>query len=75
MEKVSFSDIQSRQTIFNNLTAEDKICLLNRDNLMQPIQIKLFQKQKTFYAFFFFFAFLKPIVNFQHFPKRDEPHS
>ena len=53
LEKVSFSDIQSRQTISNNLTAEDKICLLNRDNLMQPIQIKLFQKQKNLLWIFF----------------------
>ena len=70
LEKVSFSDIQSRQTIFNNLTAENKICLLNRDNLMQPIQIKLFQKQKTFYAFFFFFCIFKTYCKFSTLSKK-----
>ena len=30
----------------NTLTANEKYCLLNRDNLMQPIQMQLSQKQK-----------------------------
>ena len=32
----------------NTLTADDKYPLLNRDNLMQLIQMQLSQKQKTF---------------------------
>ena len=32
----------------NTLTADDKHYLLNRDNLTQPIQMQLSQKQKTF---------------------------
>ena len=36
----------------NTLTADDKHYLLNRDNLTQPIQMQLYQKQKTFSAFF-----------------------
>ena len=32
----------------NTLIADDKYSLLNRDNLMQPIQILVPQKQKTF---------------------------
>ena len=32
----------------NTLTADDKHYLLNRDNLSQPIQMQLYQKQKTF---------------------------
>ena len=59
----------------NTLTADDKIYLLNRDNLNQPIQMQLFQKQKTLYEFFFFFAFLKSMLNFKHFEKTDDPHS
>ena len=62
----------------NTLTGDDKHYLLNRDNLKQPIQLKLFQKQKTFSAFFLFFfcfAFLKSIVNFKHYRKRDDPNS
>ena len=55
----------------NTFTSHDKHYLLNRDNLTQPIQKQLSQKQKTFSAFFFcFFAFLKSILNFKHFPKK-----
>ena len=48
---------------FNALTGDDKHYLLIRDNLMQPIQMQLSQKQKTFFLFFFF-VFLKSILNF-----------
>ena len=54
----------------NTLTADDKHYLLNRDNLTQPIQIQLSQKQKSFSQFFF--AFLKSIFNFKHLPKKDD---
>ena len=47
--------------------------MLNRDNLPQPIQMQLSQKQKTFSEFFF--AFLKSILNFKHLPKKDDPRS
>ena len=57
----------------NTLTVNDKHYLLNRDNLTQPIQIELSQKQKIFSEFFL--AFLKSILNFQHLPKNDDPHS
>ena len=52
---------------------DDKHYLLNRDNLTQPIQMQLYQKQKTFSEFFF--AFLKSILNFKHSPQNDDPHS
>ena len=58
---------------FNILTVNDKHYLLNRDNLPQPIQMQLSEKQKTFSEFFF--AFLKSILNFKHFPKKDDPCS
>ena len=61
----------------NILTVNDKQYLLNKDNLMQPIQMQLSQKQKTFsqFVFFcFFFAFLKSILNFKYLPKKDDPH-
>ena len=45
----------------------DKHYLLNRDNLMETIQMQLSEKQKTFpQFFFFFFAFLKSILHFKH---------
>ena len=56
----------------NTLTVDEKHYLLNRDNLTQPIQISLPQKQKTFSEFFL--AFLKSILNFQHLPKKDDRH-
>ena len=59
----------------NTLTVDDKHYMLNRDNLTQPIQIKLSQKQKTFPQFFFFFAFLKSILNSKDLPKKDDPRS
>ena len=57
----------------NILTANDKYSLLNRDNLRQPIQMQLSHKQKTFSEFVS--AFLKERLNFQHFQKKDDPHS
>ena len=55
------------------LTADDKYSLLNRDNLTQPIQILVPQKQKTFSQFLS--AFLKTIWNFKHFQTKDDSHS
>ena len=51
----------------------DKYYLLNRDNLPQPMQMQLRQKEKNFSEFFF--AFLKSRLNFKHLPKKDHPHS
>ena len=56
----------------NTLSADGKYCLLNRDNLTQPIQMQLSRKQKTFSDFFS--AFLKSSLNFEHFLKKDDPH-
>ena len=41
----------------NTLTVDENHYLLNRDNLTQTIQMQLSEKQKTFFNFFFFFAF------------------
>ena len=61
-------------TLFvKTLTVDERHYLLNRDNLTQPIQMQLSEKQKTFSQFFF--AFLKSILNFKHLPKNDDPHS
>ena len=57
----------------NELTVNDRHYPLNRDNLTQPIQMQLSEKQKTFSEFFF--AFLKSILNFKHLPKKDDPRS
>ena len=55
------------------MTEDDKYSLLYRDNLNQPIQILLSQKQKTFSQFFA--CILKSTLNFEHFQKKDNPHS
>ena len=57
----------------NTLTVDDKHYMLNRDNLTQPIQIQLSQKQKTFSQFFL--KFLKSIIHFKQLGKEDDPHS
>ena len=57
----------------NTLTDDEKYSLLYRDNLTQQIQILLSQKPKTFSRLFS--EYLKRILNFEHFQKKDDPHS
>ena len=52
----------------NTLNDDDKYSLLYGDNLTQPIQILLSQKQKTFSEFCC--AFLKSTLKFEHFQKK-----
>ena len=59
--------------LVKTLTDDDKYSLLYRENLMQPIQILLSEKRKTFSQFFS--VFLKCTLNFEHFQKKDDPHS
>ena len=61
---------------FNTLTADDKYCLLNKDNLSQDLLMQLSQKRKTYSLFFFWFFLhvgnLDSIFNI--FKKNDDPH-
>ena len=57
----------------NTLSAVDKYSLPNREYLTQPIQVQLSQKQKTFPPLFS--AFSKSKLKFEHFQKKDDPHS
>ena len=57
----------------NTLTDYGKYSLLYRDNLTQEIKILLSKKPKTFSQFFC--AFLTSTLNFEHFQKKDDPHS
>ena len=59
--------------VLKTLRVEEKDYLLARENLTQPNQMQLSEKQKTFLEYLF--AFLKSILNFKHLPKKDEPHS
>ena len=53
LEKVSFSNTQNPETLVITLTTDDKHYLVNRDNLTQPINKPLPEKQKDFSQFFF----------------------
>ena len=55
------------------LSADGKYSLLNWDNLTQPIEMQLSQKQETCSEFFC--RFLKSSLNFEHFQKKDNYHS
>ena len=55
------------------MAAVAKCSLPNRDNLRQPIHKELSQKLNTFSQFFH--AFSKSGLNFEHFEKKDDPHS
>ena len=52
----------------NILTADEKHSLLNLDDLTQPIQMQLSQKQKTFSEFPS--ALMKSRLSFEYFQKR-----
>ena len=54
--------------LLKTLTEDDKYSLLYGDNLTQPIQILLCQKQKTFAQFGS--AFLKSTLNLEHVQKK-----
>ena len=59
--------------LVRTLTDDEKYSLLYRENLTQPIHILLSQKRKTFCQLFFEFS--KSTLNFEHFQKKDHPHS
>ena len=73
LEKVCFSDNEMLSLFVNMFPVNDKHYLVNRDNLTQPIQIQLSEKQKKIFQFFL--AFLKSILNFKDLPKKDDPHT
>ena len=47
---------KSLRLLVNTMSAVDKCCVPNRDNLMQPIHMQLSQKLKTFFRFFNVFS-------------------
>ena len=55
------------------MSAVEKCSLSNRDNLMQPIHMERSEKLKTFSEFFR--AFSTSGLKFEHFEKKDDPHS
>ena len=69
LKKILLVTCKVLRLIVNVLTADDKCFLLNRDNLRQPIQMHLSEKQKTFSELFS--ENLKSRLNFEHFPKKE----
>ena len=59
--------------LVNTLAANEKYPVLNRDNLMIPIQMKLSEKEKSFSQIFA--KFFISISNFEHFEKKYNRHS
>ena len=59
--------------LVKTVTDDEKYSLLHRENLTQPFQILLSQKQKTFSEVFSEFS--KSTLNFEHFQRKDHPHS
>ena len=57
--------------LVNTLPADEKYPFPNTDNLTTPIQMQLSQKQ-TFSQFFA--SFLKSMLNFTYFEKKDDPY-
>ena len=72
LEKVSLTNCKILGQFFNPLTADDKYSLLNKGNSIH-VQMQLSQKRKTFSVLFF--GYLKFILNFEIFQKKDEPQS
>ena len=72
--KKSLLDIwKSLRLLVNTMSAVDKCCLPNRDNLMQPIHIQLSQKLKTFFRFFNVFS--KSRLRFEYSQNKDDTHT
>ena len=61
------------ELLVNALNTDDKYSLLHRDNLMQPVQMPISNKQKKVSDFFL--AFLKTRSSFEHFQTKDDRHS
>ena len=51
----------------------DKCSLPNRDNLMEPIHMQLYEKLNTFSRFFNVFS--KSRLSFEYFQKEDDAHT
>ena len=61
--------LQKWLTAFNTLTTNYEYSRSDRENLPLPIQMQLSEKLKPFSGF------LEYTLNFEHFEKKDEPHS
>ena len=76
LEKVPLSDIQNHTTLVNTLTTDEKYSLLNRNNLLQHLQMQLYYiRNEKIFLKFFFFEISKFRFNFEHFQKKGDSHT
>ena len=73
LQKSLFNTWKFFRPFLHTLTANDKYSLKRQDKGMQTIQMDLSQKQNIFSEFFSWF--FKSALNFDHFQKKDDPHS
>ena len=55
------------------MSGVDKCSLPNRDNLMEPIHMQLYEKLKTFSGFFNVFS--KSRLSFEYFQRKEDAHT
>ena len=55
------------------MTPNDTYSVNSKDKWMQKFQMHLFQKENNFSQFFS--PFFESALNFEHFQKKDDPHS
>ena len=58
----------------NPLSADNRYSLLNRGNLLQHIKTQLLSQERKIFNEFFS-VLIKFRFNFEHFEKKDDPHS
>ena len=73
LEKSLLESWKFFRPFLNTLTANDTYSLNSKDKWMQTIQMHLSQKQNIFSRFFS--EFFESALNFEYFPKKDDPHS
>ena len=69
LDNVHLSISEILGVLVNTLTADNKYSLRNMEDLPEPIQLQLFNKQNNFSQFFA--AYLKSKSNFEHFEKQE----
>ena len=73
LQKSLLDTLKFFRPFLNTLTADDRYSLNSKDKWMQKFQMHSSQKENTFSEFFS--PFLESALNFEHFQKKDDPHS
>ena len=73
LQKSLLDTVKFFRPFLNTLTADDKYSLISRDKWLETSQMHLSQKKNIFSQFFS--AFFESALNFEHFQKKNDPHS